>query len=253
MVAVRQSPEFHAPLVTQLLFGDHYEVISAQQAQWVNVRIHFDKTEGWIPVNQHHAITQEYFDQINHANYKITTDLTSNILYKKSPITILMGSVVPISGSELFKMEEQFAFNGEAKSLGQRRDGEFVVALAIKWLNAPELPGGRSPFGVGAPGFIQLVFKIAGYQLPQNAEQQMTEGKSIEQTEARPGDLVCMKCVENGQFHTGLLLRDQKVLHVDGLVRVDSWIEDSLQRGDTKLQTHSLVGIRRIIQLSQER
>ncbi len=41
--------------------------------------------------------------------------LLHTVLYKKSPLTIVMGSVVPISNSELFKIEEQFAFNGESK------------------------------------------------------------------------------------------------------------------------------------------
>lgn len=251
VVAVRQSPDYHAPLVTQLLFGDHYEVLPARQKHWINIRIHFDKTEGWIPSEQHHEISQEYFEQINHANYKITTDLTSNILYKKSPLTILMGSIVPISGSELFKMEEQFAFNGEAKSLGQRRDGEFVCSLAAKWLNAPELPGGRTPFGVDAAGFIQLLFKIAGYELPSTSEEQMMEGKSVALADARPGDLVFIKRVGDDQPHTSLLLRDQKVMHVDGQVRIDSLVEDSLLRADTKVCTHFVMEVRRMMHLTQ--
>ena len=74
-----------------------------------------------------------------------------------------MGSIVPISGSELFKVEEQFAFNGESKSLGQRRDMEFIRQMARRYVGAPYLAGGKSPFGIDAPGLLHMVFRIAGY------------------------------------------------------------------------------------------
>ena len=127
LMSVRKDPTDQSEQVTQLLFGDHYEVtdVSADR-KWVLVRIHADLYEGWISEKQHHAITKEFFEQINHTNYKISTDLTSSLLYKKNPLTILLGSIVPISNSELFRMEEQFAFNGESKSLGQKRDFEFL-------------------------------------------------------------------------------------------------------------------------------
>ena len=98
LVAVRNAANEDSRQLTQLLFGDHYEVLKkAEGGDWVYIKIHFDRSEGWIETEQHHSISKEYFDQINHANFKITTDLTCNILFKKSPITILLGSIVPIS------------------------------------------------------------------------------------------------------------------------------------------------------------
>jgi hypothetical protein len=126
---------------SQLLFGEHYSVISqSKDRRWLQVTTP-DETTGWIDRLQHHSISQEYFNQVSLADFKVTTDIVSTILYKKSQMTIVMGSIVPISGSELFKMEEQFAFNGEAKSLGQRRDFEFIKTIATRYLNAPQLPG----------------------------------------------------------------------------------------------------------------
>ena len=135
LVSVRKNPEDQAEQITQLLFGDHYEVtLLSDDKKWTRIRIHADLYEGWISEGQHHSISKEFFEQINHANYKISTDLTSSLLYKKSPLTILAGSIVPISNSELFRMEEQFAFNGESKSLGQKRDFEFLRSIAFKYL-----------------------------------------------------------------------------------------------------------------------
>lgn len=249
LVAVRNSPNPDARQTTELLFGDHYEVLKkADNGNWLFIKIHFDGQEGWINVEQHHAISQEYFDQINHANFKITTDITCNILYKKSPLTILLGSIVPISNSELFKMEEQFAFNGEAKSLGQKRDVEFIKTTAMKYLNAPEFPGGKSPFGIDAAGLVQMVFKIAGYTLPHSIMGQSKEGKPVKSlSEAMPGDLVFFSRKNESVTQVGIVLNDEKIIHSFGRVRVDHLLEEGIMRADSKIYTHYLKEIRRIV------
>ncbi len=235
--------------VTQLLFGDHYEVYSkAEGGRWLNIKIHFDGSEGWIDVEQHHSISREYFDQINHANFKITTDLMCNILFKKSPINIVLGSIVPISNSELFKMEEQFAFNGEAKSLGQKRDVEFIKSIVLKYLNAPYLTAGKSPFGIDAAGLVQMVFKIAGYTLPHSVKGQLADGTIVKGlSEALPGDLAFFSHKNETVTHVGIILNEEKIIHSFGRVRIDLLLEEGIVRADSKIYTHYLKGIRRII------
>lgn len=248
-VAIHKQPNPDTPIISQLLFGDHYVVIKkAEEKGWIQIRVHFDDTEGWIDSEQHHEISREYFEQINLANFKITTDLTCSILYKKSPITILMGSIVPISNSELFKIEEQFAFNGEAKSLGQKRDQEFICKTALKYINAPHYSGGKSPFGIDAPGLVQMVYKISGYSLPHSIEGQLNEGKKISSfDEARPGDLAFFTTHGKEVSHVGIVLDDSKVIHVQGRVRIDHLMEEGILRPDSKIYTHALKEIRRVI------
>ncbi len=249
LVAVRQAAHADARQLTQLLFGDHYEVLErAEGGDWVFIKIHFDGSEGWIETDQHHSISKDYFDQINHANFKITTDLTCTILFKKSPITILIGSIVPISNSELFKMEEQFAFNGEAKSLGQKREIEFIVSTAMKYLNAPHLAGGKSPFGIDAVGLVQMVFKIAGYHVPHAINNQLIEGKTVKSLiDAQPGDLAFFSRKDDAISHVGIILSEDKVIHAFGRVRADHLTEEGIIRFDTKIYTHYLKEIRRIV------
>jgi gamma-D-glutamyl-L-lysine dipeptidyl-peptidase len=249
LVAVRNAANEDSRQLTQLLFGDHYEVLKKTEGgDWVYIRIHFDGSEGWIETEQHHSISKEYFDQINHANFKITTDLTCNILFKKSPITILLGSIVPISNSELFKMEEQFAFNGEAKSLGQKRDVEFIKTTAMKYLNAPHLPGGKSPFGIDATGLVQMIFKISGYTLPHDVKNQMKEGKAVNSLNGSiPGDLAFFSRMGGGISHVGIILDEEKIIHAFGRVRVDHLTDEGIIRAESKIYTHYLKEIRRII------
>ena len=235
--------------VTQLLFGDHYEVLSIlADKTWVYIKIYFDQCEGWLELKQHHTISKEYFDQINQTEYKIITEVASTVLYKKSPLTIVMGSIVPISNSELFKIEEQFAFNGESKGLGQRRDLDFLKSIAKKYFSAPFQWGGKSPFGIDATGFVQMVYKITGYSIQRSVSQQATAGKKIKTfSEGKLGDLAFFSEKAGAPTHVGIVLEDDKIIHSFGQVRIDNITEEGILNPETKIYTHLLHSIRRVI------
>lgn len=249
VVPVRKNPSDAAEQVTQLLFGDHYHVHAlSPDKKWLHIVVFTDQVEGWIDARQHHAITLEYFEQINQADFKITMDVASNILYKKSPMTIVMGSIVPISNSELFKMEEQLAFNGEAKSLSQRRDFEFLKTIALKYVNAPYQWGGKSPFGIDASGLVQMVFKIVGYALSRDIAHLHLQGKSIASIEeALPGDLAFFQNKKGEVNHVGIVWEEEKIIHASGRVRIDHLYEEGILNAETKIYTHHLSGLRRIL------
>lgn len=248
VVPVRAEASDKAELVTQLFFGEHYEVLSlSKDKKWMHIRIHFDQYEGWIDSKQHHAISKEYFEYINRADFKITTDLTTSILYNKTPLTILMGSIIPISSSELFKMEEQFAFNGESKSIGVKRDAEFLKLTAYKYLNAPYQWGGKSPFGIDCSGLTQMVYKINGYKLLRDASQQARQGKAVALQDAQPGDLGFFKNKDGKVSHVGILLPDDKIIHASGKVRIDHFTEEGILHTDAKVFTHTFSHFRRIL------
>jgi len=249
VVSVRQHQGQQSQLVTQLLFGDHYQVLSeSHDRHWLQISIHFDNANGWIERNQHHAITKEYFDEINTADFKITTDVCSTILYKKSPLSILIGSIVPISQSELFKMDEQFAFNGESKSLGQKREFEFLKGIAMKYLNAPEQIGGKTPFGIDGMGLIQMIFRICGYSLSFQADCKLNLGREVKDIHvSKPGDVACFQSRKDRKFKLGLLLEEKRILHADGRVRIDQLMEEGVLDIETKIYTHELKSIVRVL------
>jgi hypothetical protein len=249
IVPVRAEASDKSELTTQLLFGDHYEVTDAtKDKKWLRIQINFDQFDGWLDAKQHHPVSQEYYEYLNRAEFKITIDVTASLLYNKSPQVILMGSMIPISSSELFKMEEQFAFNGEAKNLGQKREYEYMKNVAVKYLNAPYLWGGKSPFGIDCSGFVQMVFKICGYRLFRDSWQQSNQGKSFRDIEqGRPGDLVFFKNPEGKVNHVGIMLEGDRIIHASGKVRVDHLNEEGILNLETKIYSHHFSHIRRIL------
>ena len=248
IVPVRTKPLDSSEMVTQLLFGDHYSVVEeSNRGKWVRIKVHNDGYEGWIDKKQHYFITEAYFEQINSADYKVCLDRATTILFKKRTLPILLGSVLPIASVELFKLEEQFAFNGESKSLGEVWPFERLKQVAFKYLNAPYLWGGKTPFGIDCSGFTQMVFKICGYRLERDSAMQCNQGRVVDTlVQAEPGDL-CFFGTKTKINHVGILLENERIIHASGFVRIDEITEEGIINKDTGEKTHNINSIRRII------
>lgn len=249
IVPVRKDPSDRSEMVTQLLFGEHYTITEISlDHKWCRVMIHYDGYLGWIDARQHQRISQAYFDQINNSDYKISLDLSSTILYKKHPITIVRGSILPISTNELFKMEEQLAFNGEAKSLSQKREFEFIKQTALSYLNTPYLWGGRSPFGIDCSGFTQIIYRINGYYLPRDSSEQYKQGEVIQDVDnTKPGDLAFFQNDKGDITHVGIILEDHQIIHASGKVRVDQVDDEGIKDVEGNSYSHILAGFQRVI------
>lgn len=248
IIPVRAEASDKSELVTQLLFGDHYTITGiSENKKWIRIQIYFDQYEGWIDAIQHHQISEDYFNQINNSDYKICTETASTILFNKHQTNIVMGSILPIATNEIFKVEEQLAFNGEAKSLSSKRDFEFLKQTAKKYLNAPYLWGGRSPFGIDCSGFTQIVFRICGYLLPRDASQQVKKGEKVSIEDRKEGDLVFFNNDDGKIVHVGILLEKDEIIHASGKVRIDTLNDKGILNNESQRITHKLHSIRRLI------
>jgi hypothetical protein len=180
LVSIKSEPIDQSLQVSQLLFGEHYTVQAANDTgSWIKITQYVDGVQGWIRRDQHFEISEGYFQQINSSDYKVCLDISATILFRKNNIPILLGSVLPIATTELFKMEEKLAFNGEAKSLSQKRDGDFLVENAMKYIGAPYVVGGKSPMGIDDAGLVQQLHKICGYRLKRDLKAQELQGEAI--------------------------------------------------------------------------
>ena len=251
IVPVRAMPSDRSEMVTQLLFGDYYTVKEhTDHGNWSRITIDYDGYEGWIDTKQHTEITEEYYEYLRSTEFKISTDVISTILYKKRRIQIVIGSMLPISSSELFDVEEHLAFNGTSKNSGEKLGFDFLRQTVEKYMNAPYLWGGKTPFGIDCSALTQQVFKLCGYRLRRDAHQQYHQGQEVGSlSDARPGDLAFFKNDSGHIGHVGIYMEDQDIVHASGYVRRDKLDENGIFNEQLSTYTHKLAGLRRILQI----
>jgi hypothetical protein len=88
-----------------------------------------------------------------------------------------------------------------------------VVVLARKLEGAPYRLGGVTPDALDCSGYIQEVFRMAGFSLPRMADQQFEATREVDLAEARPADLVFFSTDQPGPSHVGIYLGDGRFIH----------------------------------------
>ncbi len=249
VVPVRNQDNDQSEMVTQLLFGDHYEVIGeSENNNWLQIKIAFDGYEGWIDKKQYIHISDEFFEQINNSDNQISTDLISQLSYKQKDIHLLLGSMLPFSDAELFQIKKQLNFEGSSKAQSIKMPYSEIKKIAFQFLNAPYLWGGKTHFGIDCSGFTQMVFKICGYSLLRDAGLQVNQGEPINGlNDALGGDLAFFAKKDNKVYHVGIILDENSIIHASGFVRVDKLDEKGIYNEEMNCYTHKLFSIKRIL------
>ena len=247
LVPLRADPSDRSEMVSQMLFGEHYKVLSnTKDGKWIQVLTHFDNYKGWLDSKQHHMITGEYYQQINYSDYQIITDLSSPAVLDGQIMTLVMGGIVPITSGELFQSATVLEFTGQAKALSEKLSFKELKNIALKYLNSPYLWGGRSPFGIDCSGLVQQVLRIGGYHLPRDSGHQSQVGSKVSTLdEVIAGDLAFFADDHGKVNHVGIILEDNDILHASGKVRIDRLEEAGIWDG--KQITHQLKTIKRVL------
>ncbi|MGB3145492.1 MAG: NlpC/P60 family protein [Maribacter sp.] len=241
IIPVRSSPDEVSEMITQLLYGEHFKILESRK-HWSRIKTIFDKCEGWILNNQLSFIPEEEFINIEQKQErKFVADLISFVEDSNKLLTpILMGSTIPDTPS--------LDLNFEGAILSQAQPKNQLISTALLFLNSPELKGGRTPFGIDASGFSQMVYKINGYELLRTAEKQSSQGSAlsfVEESEA--GDLAFFDNSNGIIDHVGIIMDNNYLIHVNGKVRIDRIDHTGIFNNDLRTYTHQLRVIKKII------
>ncbi len=246
IIPMRKEPLHRSELVSQILFGEMYEVISTTDS-WLHIKCDYDDYEGWIDLAQHHELTEKDFAAISAAGYGVALELVSNASSSQHSIPIVAGSSLPFFDGLNFKIaKEKFIYNGQAVPHDAKNTSMFE-RIALRYLNAPYLWGGRSPFGIDCSGFTQIVYKFVGVALKRDAYQQAEQGSVVNFVEeALPGDLAFFSNDSGKIIHVGIILKDQRIIHSSGKVRVDKIDHFGIYNVASKKYSHQLKIIKRL-------
>jgi murein DD-endopeptidase / murein LD-carboxypeptidase len=82
------------------------------------------------------------------------------------------------------------------------------------WIGVPHVEGGHSRSGIDCSGFTdEMYLEVAGHGLARTSVGQYMEGRPIDLSKARPGDLVFFTTTSEKISHVGLWLGDGQFAH----------------------------------------
>lgn len=249
IVAVRKEPSDASEMLTQLLFGEAFEILDKQK-QWRKVRLAYDDYEGWIDEKQFFILTPESYQSLISSPFVTTQDIVEVITGNDLVFPVVIGSTLPFYDDEYCHLGKiRYSYDGNIKV--HTGEGEFdkstIIENAYMFINAPYLWGGRSPFGIDCSGYTQIVYKLSGVKLKRDAYLQADQGRTINLLdEAEPGDLAFFDNEDGRIIHSGILLSDNRIIHASGRVRIDKIDYHGIYNADVQRYTHKLRLIKRI-------
>lgn len=234
---------------SQLLFGELFEVLDRKGRQWFKIRCLWDNHVGWVSAHQVTSITPSEFEQYRrHHAYNL--EIMQPIRADDHFLPITLGAQLPnFDGIRFHVGLLHFTYSGQAVFPDDVQPrAAFIIKMARRFLNAPYLWGGRSPFGIDSDGFVQLIYKLIGQTLPREAAEQIFLGETVDFAEqALPGDLAFFEDRNGKVNHCGIILPDQKIIHAYGKVRIDTLDHYGIFNEDHQRYTHNLRLIKRLL------
>jgi len=247
IIPLRIEPNDSSEMISQVLFGEQFKVLEMRK-KWSKIRLAYDNYEGWIDNKQYEEITEDVYLNLEDNNKHLAAELIDFVTDDKQDfLTIPIGANLPFYNNQNLTLNgTKYYYDGTI--FYQKKEKSTIIEMAYKFLNAPYLWGGKTPFGIDCSGFTQMVYKLCGYKLLRDASQQATQGEVlsfIEESES--GDLAFFDNNEGDITHVGIIMKDNYIIHAHGKVRIDRLDHTGIFNIDTHRHTHKLRVIKKII------
>lgn len=240
VMQIRDKGKHSSQLITQGLFGMTMKIIGGhpKKDDWVLVSMNDDKYVGWVRRPDIWFVNKKEFDSWNNQEKIILTDPTVQVLNSankndKSELKLYMSTRLNLvgesgdyyevklpGGNKHYSNHNTYIAKSSARVIGKNLTpfnikGQDLVVKAKMLLSAPYLWGGSSPMMNDCSGYTQLLYKVNGYIIPRDADQQQFFSKPVaSRNDLKVGDLVFF--AENkgkSATHVGMYIGDKKFIH----------------------------------------
>jgi cell wall-associated NlpC family hydrolase len=208
---IRQTPAPDGPMLTQLLFGEGFE-LAREVDGWAYGRSTHDGYIGWVDLSSLSGSVLA----TTHTVSALRTYAYSAPSLKAPPHGLLSLnaklSVEAQEGRYLKIARLGWVFEGHVRPRGQHASDP--VALAEAMIGTPYFWGGKETLGLDCSGLVQIVLEAAGLACLRDSDmQEATLGEEIGDgstaTALRRGDLVFWK------GHVGLMADETRLIHAN--------------------------------------
>ncbi len=248
---IRKKPDDRSEIISQMLFGEQVKLIRKKGKNWLYISCRWDNYEGWIDPKQIIRITEADAEKYSqNVHYALETEQA--ILSDQRSQSILLGSTLPNFDGISFKFPgKKYVYYGQVINPKINKiTREIFIKIIRRYMYAPYLWGGRSPFGLDCSGYTQVVYKMCGVDLPRDSADQVSHGKLVSFVEeARLGDLAFFENKEGNIIHVGIVLDDHKIIHASGQIRIDNLDHQGIYNTEIKKYSHNLRVIKRLMEL----
>ena len=228
VIPCRKEPSDKSEMVTQLLFGEFFEIIENSDEKWVKIKIHHDNYSCFIDQKQFNEAME-------------TGDTKRNLTPVKDPVYKYVNDkhhLILTAGAMIEGEEKQQNLSLEE--------------YAKQFLDTPYLWGGRTVLGIDCSGYTQLIYRLMGKEIPRDAYQQAEIGTTVSFVEESiTGDLAFFDNQEGNITHVGIILRGNeniKIIHASGKVRIDTLDHHGIFNSDINEYSHRLRIIKRLLE-----
>jgi gamma-D-glutamyl-L-lysine dipeptidyl-peptidase len=227
---MREKPSQDAEIVSQALFAESVSILNEYE-NWVKIETSRDKYQGWVNKS---ALCQTQDEYLSISNTKIAkvNQLAAHLYHVEDTVygpilTLPYGTfleVVDLPENPQSRWIQVILPDGRLAYIQRGHvmlnppgaiSREEMCRLSQRFLGLPYTWGGRSSFGFDCSGFIQMLYREMGINLPRDSKDQFKwEGiTKISEEALAPGDLIYWGYTVDKIRHVGLYLGEGNFIH----------------------------------------